>query len=886
MAESRQWRRLLSLGRSSLRVDVDDELAFHLESRVRDLIASGLSPTAARAEAVRQFGDVPALRDACLTIDRRRFRRSSFRETVSHMRQDLSYALRTLRRSPTFAFMAIGSLALGIGVTTTVFSAVNATLLRPLPYPAADRLVMVYAVIVDRNERGINISWPDYESWRDQNRSFSSLGIWTWSSHALSGGGIEAERVEGAAMSWQSFAALGVRPLLGRTFVQSEDREGRPQAVILGYDLWQRRYGGDRSIVGRAIQLDGAATTVVGVMPRGFAFPNGEQLWVPFTLQDDGRFNRGFAGTIGRLRPGVTFEQAQADLAVVSKRLEKSFPQDNTNWAADPILLRDDLVQRFKRPLIVCLVAVGLVLLVACANVANLMLVRGAGRQREMAVRVAIGAGRRQLVRQLLVESLVLATLGGLIGIALSALGVRALKIAFADQLPSYATLSLDTWVVVFAVLVSIATGLLFGLIPAFRATRLDPTHSLRDGGRGSSEGLGGVRIRSGLVVAEVALSLMLLVGAGLLLKSYRALTATNLGFEPQGVLSLRVSLPTAKYPKPQQWLNFWQELYDRTRALPGVQVVGSANGIPFSGWNVQAEMTVEGKPSAKLGEDFVAHYQQVSPDFFRTIGVPIVRGRYFTPADRDSGVSVGVVNEQFVKRKFPNEDPIGKRVKFGRADSTDPWTTIVGVVRDFRHYGLPEAMGPALYFPLYGSPRPTQTLVIRTSLADPSSLTPAVLGVLRSLDPDVPAYRVQTLEQATATSLWRQRVQGRALAVFAALALGLAIIGIYGVVSYTVAQRTRELGVRMALGATGRDVVRLIVGHGARLALIGVALGIVGALLANRALAVLLYGVKSNDPATYAGVALVLALVAALASWLPALRATRVDPVSAIRTE
>jgi putative ABC transport system permease protein len=878
------WRRLLRLGRPNVRVDVDDEIAFHLDMRERDLVAGGLSRTNARDEATRQFGDLRLVRDACITIDKRRQRRGEWTDMVSQLRQDLWFALRTLRRSPGFTATALVCLTLGIGITTTVFSAIDATMLRPLPYREADRLVMVYAKIVSQNARGINVSWADYVSWRDQNRSFSQLGIWTWTSHALSGQEGEAERVEGAALSPNTFTALGVQPLLGRTFADGEDLAGRDRVVVLGYDLWQRRYGGDRGLVGQTIRIDGALSTVIGIMPPKFAFPDGEQLWVPFVGFDEGHGNRGYGGTLGRLRPGITFQQAEADLALISKNLEREFPRDNRDWAADPILLRDDLVGDLRRPLLIFLGAVGFVLLIACANVANLMLVRGTGRERELAVRVAIGAGRGQLVRQMMAESVVLALAGGAIGAALSVVVVRLLRVTFTDQFPSFAAPTIDLGVLGFAVAVSAVAGLVFGMIPALRATAVDPTRSLRDGGRGSSGSLVRSRLRSGLVIGEIALSLMLLIGAALLVRSYRALSATEVGFDRRGVLSFRVSLPEPAYPTRESQRIFWERLFERLRALPGVERVGSASGIPFSGWNVQSDFAIEGRPAPRPGEAFISHYQRVSPEYLATIGVRLVRGRMLTPADRDSSAHLAVVTELFAQRAFPNGDPLGKRVKQGGFDSPDPWLTIVGVVGTFRHYRLPEPMGPALYMPLFENPVLTQTVVIRTSSPDPMALVPAVRRELAALDVNIPLYRIQSLEQAVDRSLWRQRFQGQVLGIFSALALVLAAVGIYGVIAYTVAQRTRELGVRLALGALPRDVVRLVLAHSATLTVAGTIIGLVGAFMLRRVVSSLLHGVSATDPATYIGVPLALGAVVALASWIPARRATRVDPVVVMR--
>jgi len=880
-----RWSRLLP---SDVRGEVDDELAFHLDMRTRDLVAAGMAPAAAREEAERQFGELRRIRDACVTIDERRQRRTHRTEVMTDMLQDLRLAARTLRRSPGFTATAVACIALGIGVTTTIFSAVNAILLRPLPYPRADELVAVYAQNPDRGIYGANVSWPDYASWRDESRALAALGMWTWTSLAVGGGAGEVERVEGSEVTANLFPLLGVRPVLGRAFSAGDQTPGRDRVALLSYGLWQRRFGGDRGVVGRSVQVDGLPYTVVGVMPPRFNFPQRGQLWVPFTVDQNAqeRANRMYAGAIGRLKPGVTVEQARADLAAVSARLQREYPGDNFGWAAEVIPLRDDLVGDLRRPLLVFLGAVAFVLLIACANVANLMLARGATRQREVAIRVAIGAGRGRLVRQIMTESVLIAALGGALGVLLARYGVRLIALAFPDDVPFYISLHVDGATLLFAALTAGLTGVLFGVLPALRSTRLDVAASLRDGARDAGSSVARSRVRSALVVAEIALSLVLMAGAALLLRSYQALQGTDLGFEERGILSVRISLPLAKYPARATRAEFYDRLFERVRAMPGVQVVGSAQGIPFSGWNVQAELSVEGRPAPAAGQELDAHYQWITPDFFKAIGVPLERGRGFTAADRDSTSPVAIVNETLARRVFGGEDPIGRRMRIGGAGSSDPWATIVGVARDYRHYRLSEPMGPAIYFPYAAVPLLQQTLAIRTSLADPLALAPAVRAAIRELDPDVPAYEVQTFEQAVSRSLWRQRLQGQVLGTFALLALALAAVGLYGVVAYAVAQRTRELGVRMALGATRRDVVSLVLGQGARLTLAGVAIGAVASLALTRLLASLLYGVRATDPATLAGVSAVLAGVALAATYVPARRAARVDPLVAMRSE
>jgi putative ABC transport system permease protein len=699
---------------------------------------------------------------------------------------------------------------------------------------------------------------------------------------------MDAERVEGARVTPNLFPLLGVRPILGRGFQAEEDREGDDRVILLSHALWRRRYAGDSTIVGRTIPVNGLQFTVVGVMPEHFAFPDQGQVWVPLAGDpQENRGNRYFAGAIGRLAPGVTLGRAQRDMAAVASALEREFPEENALWTTDVTPLRDDLVGDLERPLLVFSGAVFFVLLIACSNVANLLLARSASRQREIAVRTALGAGRGRLVRQLLTESVLIAALGGALGVGASAYGVRLLRHSFPAEVPYYLPIGLNLPTLAFAALVTMATGVLFGILPAMRAAGEDASSWLRDGTRGTG-GAARSRVRNALIVAEVALSLVLMTGAGLLIKSYRSLESTDLGFQETGVLSVRVYLPVEKYREGARRVAFFTQLLDRLRALPGVAAVGSAEGIPLSGWDVQGSVMGEGWPPPRPGEDFESLFQYVSPDYLTAIGVSIVRGRGLTYADHDSA-RVAVINESFAKRAFPNENPLGKRIRPG-GPPVGPvhWTTIVGVARDFRHYRLPQKMGPALYYPFFASPPVAQQVVIRLRDPgdDPLKLAPTVRRLVSELDADVPISDVKTFEQAVSRSLWRQRLQGQVLGVFASLALLLAAVGIYGVISYTVAQRTREFGVRVALGAEQRDVMGLVLRQTARLAGAGVLIGLVVALALTRFLTTLLYEVKPTDTGTLALVVTVLVSITLLASWMPARRAMRVDPLVAMRPE
>ena len=883
------WRKQLRFWRSDVREDVDAELGFHFEMRVRDLVAAGWSEAAAREEAARRFGSLAAVREACISIDTRRRERVRRREVLGNVRQDIRFALRSLLKSPVFTLMAVLCVGLGVGVTSTILSAVNAIMVRPLPYAEADDLAAVYAWRPRTDEHGVNISWPDYVSWRNDSRSFAQLGMYTRQAFAFSGEG-EPERVDGARVTANLFPLLGVPPLLGAGFTAQSEQPNGPRVVLISHALWQRRFGGQPDVVNRTITLDGHPTQVVGVMPPGFAFPDRGQAWIPLVVEESGlrRGNRFYSGAIGRLKPGVSLEETQQDLDVISARLAAEYPNDNGEWRAEAVSLRDDLVGDLRQPLLVFLGAVACVLLIVCANVANLMLTRGAAREREVAVRAAIGAGRGRLVRQLVTESLVLASLGGIVGLGVAALGVKLYAQAVPDGLPWYVTLRLDGVTLLITLGLSILTGVLFGIVPAFRSSSVSLSGALRDGTASAGEGRRRSRLRSSLVVAEVTLSVVLMIGAGLLLRSYAVLQGTNLGFDRKQVLSFRMALPRNKYDSDEARRNFYASLFERIKALPGVQTVGSAQGIPQSGWNVQADISVEGRPAPPRGQELEVHYQVVAPDFFAAIGVPLIRGRWLGPQDRDTLNPVVVINETMARRAFPDEDPLGRRIKIGAASGDDPWTTIVGVIGDFRHYRLPEPMGPAMYYAYNQYPQYTQTVVVRSgeTAGDPAALTPGIRAILRQLDPDVPAYQWQTLEEAVDRALWRQRLQGQVIGLFAALAMILATIGIYGVISYSVAQRTREVGVRVALGATASQVMGLVLRQGVALVVIGVGLGLLAALGASRLLTRFLYGVAATDLITFVGVPLVLAAVAIMASWLPARRAARIDPLVAMRVD
>ncbi len=885
MTDSRErWFRALIPSRRNAARDVDDELRFHLESRVADLVARGVDLATARARASAEFGDQGAIREQTVRIDERIHRRRRLSDWVGEVWRDVLVGLRSLRRTPGFAISALLCTALGIGATGAITSAAYAILVRALPYADADHLVAVYSENTVRGYHGVNISWPDYEAWRDRTRAFSQIGMWTWTTLTFAGDG-DAERVEGAELTPNLVSILGVAPELGHGFVSGDTMPGAPPVALIGHGLWKRRFGGDSGIVGRRFMIGSTMTTIVGVMPPRFNFPDRGDVWIPFKPRPgaEAHGNRGYAGAIGRLRPGVTIAQARTDLYRIDAALVHDFPNENYGWRAELTPLRDDLVGDLKRPIQVFLAAVVMVLLIVCANVANLLLARGAARSSEIAVRTALGASRGRLARQLMTESVALAAVAGALGVMIAWWGVRLLRFAFPRQSPpSFISLTIDGTALAFIAGITLLTGLLFGILPAIRGTQVQLGTALRGAGRGSDGHQS--RVRGSLVVLEIALSVVLTVGAMLLLRSYRNLEGTALGFDEQGILSARIALAQPDYPTRASSREFYDRLLDRLRALPGVTSVGSAQGIPFSGWNIQSVVRVEGMPPRKRGEELDVHYQYVSPDYFKAIGVGLVRGRWLTSQDRDSLHPPVLVNEQMVKVGFGGADPIGRRVRVGGDD--DPLATVVGVVRDFRHYRLPQPMGPAVYYSYASHPTLGQTIVLRTTIRDPHDLVPELRRVAHDLDPRVALSDVQTFDEVVGNSLWRQRLHGAVVGVFAALSLVLACIGLYGVLSYAVAQRTRELGVRIALGASSGDVVRLVLRQSGTLVIGGLAVGLVAALFASRLLENLLYGVRSADLLTFTTVPLGLAAVALLASAIPARRAAEVDPIAAMRAE
>jgi putative ABC transport system permease protein len=804
------------------------------------------------------------------------------RRLEDEMFQDLRYGTRMLLKNPGFTLVAVFTLALGIGANTAIFSIVNAVLLQPLPFSEPDRLVWVWGNIRNGGNRA-SVSPLDYLDYRAENTSFEHFAA-TFSGPAsfnLTGSG-DPERLQGAVATGNFFQALGVTAAMGRTFLLENEEPGRDQVVLLSHQLWQRRFGGDPSLIGKTLSLDGKSFEVIGVMPPAFRYPRGAELWTPMNFQGAEMKQRKFhfLRPVGRLKPGVTLAQAQADMDAVAGRMEAQYPESNTGWNLRMVPLREQLVGNIRPTLRVLFGAVGLVLLIACANVANLLLVRASSRQKEIAVRIALGAGRFRIVRQMLTESLMLSLTGGALGVFLAAWGVDLIVAFSGNDIPSTAQIGIDRQVLGFTLLVSLLTGILFGLVTALPATQpAKLNEALKEGGRagGSSRN----RTRNLLVVLETALAVVLLIGAGLLIRSFNRLQNVRPGFDASNVLTLRIDLPRERYNSAEKAASFWQQLHERLAALPGVEAVGTNTELPLNGQLNDIPFGVIGRPSAQQNQEFGADFRRVNHDYLRSLRIPLKEGRNFTEQEFRQGANLVVISESLASSVFPNEDPLGQRLGLA-LDETTP-IEIIGIVGDIRDRTLAADPVPTMYLPVQGTQG--TNLTIRT-VGDPSSLTAAARKEVQAVDPDQPIAAVRTMEQVVAESVGAPRYRTMLLGLFALIALVLAAIGIYGVISYAVAQRTHEIGIRMALGAQPRAVSKLVIGQGIRLALVGVGAGLIGAVALTRLLAGLLFGVTATDPITFTGVAVILTVIALLACWIPARRAARVDPMIALRHE
>ncbi|HVG18372.1 MAG TPA: ABC transporter permease, partial [Blastocatellia bacterium] len=767
--------------------------------------------------------------------------------------QDLRYTARMLLKRPAFTAIIVLALALGIGANTAIFSVINAILLRPLPYKNPDRISMVW---LDNKRLGVDQDWhsyPNFMDYKEQNQSFDDMAAFNNRSFNLTGAG-DPVRVIGVWATASLFPVMGVEPAIGRAFTVEEEEPGKDLVVVLSHGLWQRLFGADRNVIGRPINLNGVDRTIIGVMPPDFVFPEKEtEMWVPLALSPQRRQARGAFSlkAVGRLKPGVTIEQARTDMGAIATRLQEQYP-NMAGYGVNLVPLHEQVTGKVRPALLVLLGAVGFVLLIACANVANLLLARAAVREREMAIRSALGARRARIIRQLLTESAALAILGGVAGLLIAVWGLRVLIAMSPPDTPRLDQVGVDMKVMAFTFGVSLLTGFIFGLVPALESSKPDLNESLKEGGRGSTGGARGSRVRNLLVVSEIALSLVLLICAGLMIRSFIRLQTLDLGFNPTNLVTMRLQLPGSKYREQQQVVNFFQQLLRRVEGAPGVQAVGGISTIFLSDTPNSTTFTIEGRPPQTDAERVEVPFDSVTSNYFRVMGIPLLKGREFDDRDVIGSTPVAIINETFARRFFAEEDPIGKRFVYGDPNPGNPWQTIVGVVADMRRTGFDKAVRPETFLPQNQTADMAMTIVARMA-SDPANFANMLRNEVWAVDKDQAVYDLKTINQTLAEMTSRRRFTMTLLGVFAGVALVLAAMGIYGVISYSVTQRTHEIGIRLAMGAQSSDVLKLIVGQAARLAFIGVAVGLAAAFLLTRFMSSLLYGVSATDPLTFA---------------------------------
>jgi predicted permease len=879
------WRNLLHKDRAEQ--ELTEELRTYLEMLIEMKINEGVNPAKARRAALIELGGFEQVKERV-----REVRMGHYLETLW---QDLRYSARMLRKNPSFTVITVLTLALGIGANTAIFSVVYAVLLRPLPYQEPERLTLLWTKL---DKIGLEQNWvsePEVLDFREQSQLFESFGVVQGSSFILTGDG-EPEQLTGAEVSTNFFSLLGAKIKAGRDFAPDEEIPGAPQVAIISHGFWQSRFGGEQSVIGSTISLSGRPTSVIGVLPAGFALmvppealvPANVDVWIPYAV-DYAKQERDSHGltVIGRMKPGVTLAQAQEEMNGIAARL---YPlhYTHTGFEVKVVSLHGDLVKKMRPALLVLLAAVGFVLLIACANVANLLLGRAAAREKEVAIRAAMGAGRMRLLRQLLTESLMLSLLGGAVGLGLAVWGVEALLALSPADLPRIDEVSINVRVLAFTFAVAVLTGVLFGLIPALKASRINLTQSLKEGSR-SVAGGASQRLRGLIVVAEIALSLVLLVGAGLLMRSFSRLTQVDPGFDAHNVLTMKMTVPRSKYKDGAATASFYRQLIERIQALPGVESAAAISHLPLSGDYWGGTLTFEGVTAnaerANLAS-FEVDQRVITPDYFTTMRTALLEGRFFTTQDVRGKPYVAIIDETLARRLWPNASPLGHRVTFGRfPDKPETWIEIVGVVRHIRHHRLEAEVREQVYYPHAVASFSGMTLAIRTA-SDPLNMVGAVSDAVRSLDRDQPVYRIRTMSELVAGALAPARFTLLLLLIFAGVAAVLAVVGIYGVMSHAVAQRTHEIGVRMALGAQVSDVLKMIVSQGLRLVAVGIAAGLLGAFLLTRLMVSLLYDVSATDSTTFVVISAMLAGVALGACFVPARRAAKVDPMVALRYE
>jgi predicted permease len=889
--------RLAELGLSPVReAEIVEELSQHLEDEYERALSCGTSEEEARQQVLEQLNTPDLLHRELQHVERRGSEDPIALGTerkinvFADLRQDLRYGLRTLAKNPAFTSIAIVALALGIGANSAIFSVVNAVLLRPLPFKNPEQLVMLW-------ENATHLGFPkntpspaNFLDWQSQASSFTRMAAMVERSFNLTGVG-EPERLDGRRVSANLFELLGVRALLGRTFVPDDDRPGT-HVVLLSYSLWQRRFGSDPSVIGRALTLNGESYTVIGIMPRfvqlpGFANRN-DQVWVPIAFPPGEAAQRGnhFLEVIARLKPGITLKQAQAEVDTIAARLAQQYPDYNTRTGAVVVPLHEQVVGDIKPALLILLGAVGFVLLIACANVANLLLARAAVRQKEIALRLALGASRSRLTRQFLTESVLLAVFGAGLGLLLALGGIRILKTFIPATISQVQTINIDARVLIFTAFIAVVTGIAFGLAPALQASHLNLNDTLKEGSRDAGGRSKGNRLRSLLVIGEVAVSFVLLIGAGLLINSFFHLRKLEPGFRVDHLLTMKVDLSEVKYPDRDGRAAFFDEVIWRVRALPGVQSAAVAGNLPLTYNGDSMNICVEGVPDPPPDQRPDVIFRAIGSGYFGTMAIPIIRGRDFTDQDKADSKNVVVISEKTAQHFWPGQDPIGRRLKPGSSTSNTPWRQVIGIVKDVRQNDFIAAPKMQMYF-TYRQLKDLapNALVVRTNI-EPMSLAASVRDTVWSVDKDQTVADIDTMDHIVAQAVARQRFSMLLLGLFATLALLLASVGIYGVMSYSVAQRTREIGIRIALGARRGDVLQMTVKQGLKLVGAGMILGLVAAFLLTRVLESLLFGISATDPVTFFGISLVLLAVAMFASYVPALRATKVDPVIALRAQ
>jgi putative ABC transport system permease protein len=867
----------------TLDADVDEELRFHLDMRTAELMKRhGLDSAAARAEAMRQFGDIDDARRYVRAMDQRIEAASRRRLLMESVRQDLTRAVRSLRRNPGFTTIVALTVSLGVAGTTTIFSVADALLLRPLPHPTPERLVLAFSTSLSES-RG-ETSLPDFLDLRAGFRHVGELAAYNEAPYTVAGDG-PPEHAEGATVTVDFLRVLGTSPVLGRAFVADEERGAAPPVVMLGYDFWRRRYAGDSGVIGRTITINTVPRTVVGIAPPGLVIPANDDVLVPLRT-DISRSRRNASLTVvGRLAPGATLEGARRTLASVAARVRAEYPEpDDPTRSVSVVSMRDEVAGAARPAILILLAAVGLLLLVSCANVANLLLVRATTREREMALRAALGASRLRIARQMLIESVVLALTGGALGVALATLAVRVMRLVPLDEAPRLATVTLDGRGLAFALAVSVATGLLFGLAPAMHLASIDLRDRLR-GGRGvAGHAVAQQRVRRALVGGEVAIAVVLLVGSGLLLRSIVELVRVRPGFVSEGVFTAQIDLPGRRYPKlEEQPPAFWAALLTALRAAPGVRAAAVASNLPLTGGD-RERVTVPGRALAPGGDES-ARVLVVSDDYFRTMGIALVRGRGFSAEDGMRSPRVAVINAEAARRFWGGRDVIGRRVTSGETLDPGGAMIVVGVVADVVHAGVAAPREPQIYVPLSQHPARGMFVAVRTA-GQAEELAAVVRSAVVALDPELPVFDVATMPVRMARDIARPRATAVLVTLFGTAALLLAVVGVYGAVAYAVALRTREMGVRLALGAQPVDLIRLAVRQGMVPVIIGAVLGLLASAGAAQVLRNMLYGVEALDPVTFVVAPLVLAAIALLAAWLPGRRAGRVSPATALQDD